>query len=65
MGMKKVTENYKYELTTNVDNGSILIISKRSKTVFEKDKIERVIHDSMAEEIFSWVDDKYIVKGEE
>ena len=63
MGMKKVTENYKYELT-NVDNGSTLIISKRSKTVFEYDKIERVISGSMAEEIFSWIDDKYIVKGE-
>ena len=64
MGMKKVTENYKYELENKENGESVLIISKRSKTVFEKDKILRVISDSMAEEIFSWVEDKSIVIGD-
>ena len=60
--MKKVTRDYKYEFGSKGSYGNpVLIISRRSKSVFENDKIQRIISGSMAEEIFSWVDDKYIV----
>lgn len=62
MWMKKVTKNYKYEFGTKGSYGNpVLIISRRSKTVFENDRIRRVISGTMAEEIFSWIEDKYIV----